>query len=87
MVKKIVMIAAALSMISGVAMSKERSTHCNALDAGPMYNKVELSEKDKCWLDHWKDDEIAGTLGSIFWMRVGDGFVSCLLYTSPSPRD
>ena len=70
------MIAAALSMISGVAVSKERSTHCNALDAGPMYNKVELSEKDKCWLNHWKEDETAGTLGSIFWMRLGDGFVS-----------
>ena len=70
------MIAAALSMISGVAMSKERSTHCNALDAGPMYNKVELSEKDKCWLNHWKEDDTAGTLGSIFWMRLGDGFVS-----------
>ena len=70
------MIAAALSMISGVAVSKERSTHCNALDAGPIYNKVELSEKDKCWLNHWKADDISGTLGSIYWMRIGDGFVS-----------
>ena len=70
------MIAAALSMISGVAMSKERSTHCNALDAGPIYNKVELSEKDKCWLNHWKADEQGGTLGSIFWVRIGTDFVS-----------
>ena len=76
MIKNIILTAAALSILSTGAISKERSTHCNALDAGPTYGKVELSEKDKCWLDHWKSDETGGVLGSIFWVKVNGEYIS-----------
>ena len=55
---------------------KKNSAHCRVLDMGPGINPTELSDYAKCWLDTHKADEQSGRFGGLFWIRVGDGFVS-----------
>ena len=70
-------IAAAVigSVISFNAMAAD-SSHCNVLDKGPQFNPTQLSEFGKCWLDTHKADELSGVDGNIFWMKVGNEYIS-----------
>ena len=70
-------IAAAVigSVISFNAMAAD-SSHCNVLDKGPQFNPTQLSEFDKCWINTHKADELSGVDGNVFWMKVGDDFIS-----------
>lgn len=52
------------------------SSHCNSLDHGPQFNKTELSEFDKCWINTHKADKKSGVDGNVLWIKVGDDFVS-----------
>jgi len=73
--KKLILTTAVASLFSFNAFSAD-SSHCNSLDKGPMSNKTELSAFDKCWLNTHKADKKAGTDGNVFWVKVGDDFVS-----------
>ena len=75
--KKFVFAAAmAATILSTGAQAESFSESCGHLDNPTRFNPTELSEYQECWLDFHKADEAAGVLGSIFYARAGDEFVS-----------
>ena len=68
--------AVALSAVSFNAHAADSSEACGAFDNSLRFNPTELSEFQECWLDFHYPEETAGTLGSLFWVKVGDSFVS-----------
>lgn len=73
--KKLLITTALASVFSFNVMAAD-SSHCNSLDKGVQFNKTELSAFDKCWLNTHKADEKSGVSGNVFWMKVGDKFIS-----------
>ena len=77
MKKTIFLAAIAAAFVSNAqAADKTFGQTCGHLDNSARFNPTELSAFQECWLDYHKADEAAGTLGSIFWARAGDDFVS-----------
>ena len=75
--KKFVIAAAlAATFLSTGAQAESFADACGHIDNPTRFNPVELSEFQECWIDFHKADEAAGMIGSIFWARAGDGFVS-----------
>ena len=75
--KKFVFAAAmTAAIVSTNAHAESFSESCGHIDNPTRFNPTELSEYQECWLDFHKADEAAGVLGSIFFARVGDEFVS-----------
>ena len=68
--------AVALSAVSFNAHAADSSEACGAFDNSLRFNPTELSEFQECWLDFHYPEETAGTLGSIFWVKVDDKFIS-----------
>ena len=75
---KMVIVAAAMSAVfmSGTANAQSFSESCGHLDNPTRFNPTELSAYQECWLDYHKPEEAAGVLGSVFYARAGEEFVS-----------
>ena len=73
---KLMMAAVAATFMSTGAQAGSFSESCGHLDNPTRFNPTELSAYQECWLDYHKPDEMAGTLGGIFYARAGDSIVS-----------
>ena len=75
---KMVIVAAAMSAVfmSGTANAQSFSESCGHLDNPTRFNPTELSAYLECWLDYHKPDEAAGVIGSVFYARAGEEFIS-----------
>jgi len=73
-------VAATALLATNISVTKSvhaaDSSHCNVLDHGPEFNKTELSAFDKCWINTHRADKKSGISGNVFWIKVGDDFVS-----------
>ena len=69
-------VAASVIGVSAPAFADNSSHACGAFDNEIRFNPTELSDFQECWLNFHKPDEMSGTLGSLFWVKVGDEFVS-----------
>jgi len=78
--KNIILGAVAATALLATNISVMNSAHaagsCSHLDKGVQFNKTELSAFDKCWLNTHRPDEKSGVDGNVFWVKVGDDFVS-----------
>ena len=79
--RKVLIGAAVVAALAGVFHTQVRADtidHCKTLDGygESRFNPTELSEYQECWLDVYKADETAGTLGSIFWVKVDGEYLS-----------
>jgi len=73
-------VAATALLATNISVTKSvhaaDSSHCNVLDHGPQFNKTELSAFDKCWINTHRADKKSGVSGNVFWVKVGDDFIS-----------
>ena len=79
--RKVLIGAAVVAALAGVFHTQVRADtidHCKTLDGygESRFNPTELSEYQECWLDVYKADESAGTLGSILWVKVDGEYLS-----------
>jgi len=75
--KTIILAAVAAAFVSNAHASEPTfAESCGHIENHTRFNPTELSEYQECWLGFHKPDEMAGVLGSIFYARAGDGFVS-----------
>ena len=68
---KAIMAFIALLVVSTTAYA-ECSHHAQANRVNPQ----ELSDYQKCWLNEHRADEQSGTLGSLFYVKIGQEFIS-----------
>lgn len=74
MIKIVLAAVAATFSVSAHAAEPTVSESCGHFDNHSRFNPTELSEYQECWLDfHGKE---AGMLGSLFYVKAGDTFVS-----------
>ena len=75
--KTIILAAVAAAFVSNAHASEPTfAESCGHIENHTRFNPTELSEYQECWLGFHKPGETAGVLGSIFYARAGDGFVS-----------
>ena len=69
----------ATTMLTGTAHAADKCMTVGDIAKMPyenIFNKTELTAKDKCWLDVHKADESHGIDGSVFWVKVGGKYYS-----------
>ena len=80
---KNIIIAAAvgISAVSFNAQAADSTQACGMFENETRFNPTSLSDYQECWLDFHYPDKMSGTLGSLFWVKVGDEFVSMPIQT------
>ena len=75
---KNIIIAAAvgISAVSFNAQAADSTQACGMFENETRFNPTSLSDYQECWLDFHYPDKMSGTLGSLFWVKVVDEFVS-----------
>ena len=75
---KNIIIAAAvgISAVSFNAQAADSTQACGMFENETRFNPTSLSDYQECWLDFHYPDKMSGTLGSLFWVKVGDEFIS-----------
>lgn len=71
-----VLAVVSICVVSTSAFAEEVKS-CDHIIETKTINPVELSEYQECWLDLHRADEMSGTLGGLFYVKVpGAGYVS-----------
>ena len=75
---KNIIIAAAvgISAVSFNAQAADSTQACGMFENETRFNPTSLSDYQECWLDFHYPDKTSGTLGSLFWTKIGDQFIS-----------